>query len=183
LIEASNILTAVVRNAVSGDANSQEQLYRQFGKAMYNVCLRMTGSSADAEDLLQESFIHAFQNLHQLRNELQFGGWLKRIVVNACIKHCKKNMYLANWDDVIEKADEQDDSGWWQHISLEKIHRTIQQLPNGCREVFNLFVMEDYSHQDIAETLKISVSTSKSQYHRARMLLREQLNQQIEAHG
>ena len=93
------IQTAVVRKACKGDAASQAWLYRQYCKAMYNICIRMTGNQNDAEDLLQEAFMIAFKNLRQLKDPVQFGGWLKRIVVNECIRFCKKNVYWSEWDE------------------------------------------------------------------------------------
>lgn len=142
----------------------------------------MTGNRNDAEDILQESFIIAFKNLHQLKEAVQFGGWLKRIVVNECIRFSKKNVYWSEWED--DKNDTAvEEMEWWKTVDFTIIHREIKGLPDGCRQVFNLFVVEDYSHKDIASHLGISESTSKSQYHRARQLLRERITKQLQIHG
>lgn len=177
------IQTAVVRKACLGDQASQEWLYRQYSKAMFNICIRMTGHQSDAEDLLQESFMIAFRNLQQLKEPAQFGGWLKRIVVNECIRFCKKNTYLTTWDEQWDETLSNEEPGWWQTVDIKMVQQEIKNLPDGCRQVFNLYVLEDYSHKDIATHLGISESTSKSQYHRARQLLKERIIKQIQVHG
>jgi RNA polymerase sigma-70 factor (ECF subfamily) len=182
LEQANTIQAAVVKKACNGDAASQAWLYRQYSKSMFNICTRMTGNRNDAEDVLQDAFIIAFRNLAQLKDAMQFGGWLKRIVVNECIRYGKKNFLWNEWED--ERNNYADDeTEWWKTVNFEIIHREIKGLPDGCRQVFNLFVVEDYSHRDIAEQLGISESTSKSQYHRARQLLKERITKQLELHG
>lgn len=143
----------------------------------------MTGNRTDAEDILQESFIIAFRSLHQLKEEVQFGGWLKRIVVNECIRHSKKSFYWSEWEDERNNQLVADETEWWKTVDFSIIHREIKGLPDGCRQVFNLYVVEDFSHRDIAEKLGISESTSKSQYHRARQLLKERITKQLQIHG
>jgi RNA polymerase sigma factor (sigma-70 family) len=183
LEQASTIQTAIVRKASQGDADAQTWLYSQYSKAMFNICTRMTGNRSDAEDLLQESFIIAFRNLGQLKDPQQFGGWLKRIVVNECIRFSKKNNIWSEWEDEKHEQLVNEETEWWKTVSFEIIHREIKSLPDGCRQVFNLFVAEDYSHKDIAAELGISESTSKSQYHRARQLLKERITKQLQIHG
>jgi len=183
LEQETTIQTAVVRKACLGDQPSQAWLYRQYSKAMFNICTRMTGNLSDAEDLLQESFMIAFRNLKQLKEPAQFGGWLKRIVVNECIRFCKKNTYQTAWDEHWDETLSNEEPEWWQTVDIKMVHREIKNLPDGCRQVFNLYVLEDYSHKDIASHLGISESTSKSQYHRARQLLKERITKQIQVHG
>jgi RNA polymerase sigma-70 factor (ECF subfamily) len=183
LEQANTIQTAVVRKACSGDREAQTWLYQQYSKAMFNICTRMTGNLIDAEDLLQESFILAFRNLSQLKEPAQFGGWLKRIVVNECIRHGKKKIQWGEWNDELDDTLANEETVWWKEVSMDMIHREIKALPDGCRQVFNLFVLEDFSHREIAESLGISESTSKSQYHRARQLLKERITKQIQIHG
>jgi RNA polymerase sigma factor (sigma-70 family) len=183
LEQASTIQTAVVRKACTGDAEAQSWLYHQYSKGMFNICTRMTGNRNDAEDVLQDAFILAFKNLAQLKDPMQFGGWLKRIVVNECIRYGKKNFYWNEWEDERNNTMIDEGAEWWKTVSFEIIHKEIKSLPDGCRQVFNLFVVEDYSHKDIADHLGISESTSKSQYHRARTLLRERITKQLQIHG
>ncbi len=183
LEQATNIQTAVVKKACTGDAEAQAWLYRHYSKAMFNICIRMAGNRNDAEDLLQESFLLAFRNLAQLKDPIQFGGWLKRIVVNECIRFGKKQVYWNEWEDGKEEQFADEGTEWWKTVNFEIIHKEIKALPDGCRQVFNLFVVEDYSHKDIAAQLGISESTSKSQYHRARQLLKERITRQLALHG
>ena len=143
----------------------------------------MTGNSSDAEDVLQDCFVIAFKNLHQLKVAEQFGGWLKRIVVNECIRFCKKNIHWETWDNEKQGDLVEEETEWWKTIDFKIIHRTIKELPEGCRQVFSLYVFEDYSHKQIAESMGISESTSKSQYQRARTLLQQRIQKQIQIHG
>lgn len=154
---------------------------------MFSICVRMTASRPDAEDILQEAFILAYNSLHQLKEQHLFEPWLRRIVVNECIRQTKKNI---RWLPVEEETMQDVQGGlptetdnWLQAISFEQIHQEIKNLPGGCRQIFNLYVLENYTHQQIAEALEITLSTSKSQYHRARQLLKERLLKQMVNHG
>ena len=166
---------AVVRQAATGDAHAQGLLYDQYSKAMFNTCLRITANRHDAEDLLQESFVIAFRSLHQLRLEKNFGGWLKRIVINECLRYCRKKMPWTELDDMQGQPAADGDSNWFAGLSIERINEEIALLPPSCRAVFILFAVEDYSHREIAGALGVSESTSKSQYHRARNLLKSRI--------
>ena len=179
----TNIPTAVIQRAAHGDAGAQTWLYHQYSKAMFNICVRMTGNITHAEDVLQDAFIIAFKNLDSLRQAAAFGGWLKQIVVNTCINHCKKTIRWADWDETTHEAVADEPTEWWTTISLTMVHNEIKNLPNGCRQVFVLYAMEDNSHREIAAQLGITESTSKSQYHRAKKLLRERISTQIVTHG
>lgn len=172
-----------MRRACKGDTEAQAWLYQQYSKSMFNICTRMTGNRNDAEDLLQDAFLLAFRNLGQLKDPLQFGGWLKRIVVNECIRFGKKTIRWNEWEEGKNDMIAEEVTEWWKTVSFEIIHQEIRALPDGCRQVFNLFVVEDFSHKNIAEQLGISESTSKSQYHRARQLLKERITRQIQIHG
>ncbi len=180
---ATNIPTALVSKARNGNEAAQCGLYEQFSKAMFNICIRMTGNRTDAEDVLQEAFVIAFKNLHQLKEESQFGGWLRRIVVNECIRYSKRSFYWNEWEDTHHENLTEDATVWWKEIDITMVHQQIKGLPDGCRQVFNLFVLEDYSHKDIASDLGISESTSKSQYFRARQLLKERITKHLQTHG
>jgi RNA polymerase sigma-70 factor (ECF subfamily) len=176
-----------VREAQNGDDTALSWLYGQYAKAMFNICFRMTGNKNDAEDVLQDSFLIAFKNLSQLKEVKQFGGWLRRIVVNECIRYCKKSLLWKNQEEQEYKEEynniTDDETEWWKEVSLASIHQSIKTLPDGCRQVFNLYALEDYSHKQIAESLGISENTSKSQYHRARQLLKERIVKQLQING
>ena len=158
-----------------GDSRSQYRLYKLYSKAMYNICIRMVSNKIDAEDVLQDAFVAAFKNLDRYRGNSSFGTWLKRIVINKCIDFLRRNRSLI-LDEMTEKVVDKStmDEGI-PELDPELVHMAIKELPEGARVVFNLFCMEGYRHKEIAETLDISESTSKSQYLRARTLLQEKL--------
>jgi RNA polymerase sigma factor (sigma-70 family) len=183
LEQALTIQTAVVHKACKGDAAAQAWLYEQYSKAMFNICMRMAPNRSDAEDLLQDSFILAFNKLYQLKEADQFGGWIKRIVVNECIRFSKKNIQWKEWDTALFEDIAEEEIAWWKTVDMKVIHLEIKALPEGCRQVFTLFVAEDYSHREIAQQMGISESTSKSQYHRAKQLLKERITKYLQVHG
>jgi len=138
----------------------------------------MTGNKQDAEDILQEAFYLAFVNINKLKKMESFGAWLKKIVVNKCISFLRKQIHFVDIESTKENLNEEEED-WMHEISMADINKEIQQLPDGCRVVFNLFLLENYSHKQIAELLDISESTSKSQYHRAKGILRIQLRKKV----
>jgi len=174
-----DILTATVAKARKGDLKALSWLYDQYAKAMYNTCLRILNNHAKAEDLLHDGFVIAFSKLGKLRKDELFGGWLKSIMIRLCIDEVRKTVYLAELEALDEVADEEMSCAL--NCTLEEIQAAISLLPNGCRQVFVLYALEDLSHKEISRLLGISVSTSKSQYHRARTLLRSQIQTRI--HG
>lgn len=175
----TNIQAYTVLKAGQGDRNAQADLYRLYSKAMFNICMRMTGNRPDSEDLLQDAFINAFKSIGQLKDPAAFGGWLRRIVVNKCIRYSKNSFQWTGLHEDQNELAEEISEEWWKQISPEMIHEEIKNLPNGCRQVFVLYVLEDFGHKDIAENLGISESTSKSQYQRARSLLKERITKKV----
>lgn len=165
-----------MRQASQGDPAAQAILYESYARTMFNTCLRMTGNRHDAEDLLQEAFVKAFRGMDKLDDHALFGSWLKKIVVNECLGMLRKRK--ITWLDidqapVVEIADFADDAE--AQFTAEELHHSINGLPNGCRQVLVLFLLEDFSHRQIAAALGISESTSKSQYHYAKKLLKDNL--------
>lgn len=144
---------------------------------MFNICLRMVKNDADAEDILQNSFIDVFTKLESFRFESSVGAWIKRIVVNNCINFLKKRrLYFEEIDERIgdfEDAPPEEEP----QLNVKAIKDALFQLPEGYRVVFSLYQMEGYDHSEIAEILNVSEQTSKSQYSRARKKLRELLSQ------
>ncbi|MCC6283159.1 MAG: sigma-70 family RNA polymerase sigma factor [Saprospiraceae bacterium] len=142
---------------------------------MYNTALRIVVHTSEAEDVLQESFTKVFQRLHSFRRESTLGAWIKRIVVNTALNHLrqKKKLQFVPLEAWAEQApDIGEDPETWDASML---HDAIKKLPDGCRVVFTLFLVENMGHKDIAQDLGISESTSKTQYMRAKKLLREHL--------
>ena len=162
----------LVRLCIRGDRRSQYTLYRKYSKAMYNICLRMLGNQMDAEDVLQTAFIDIFRNLKKFRGDSTIGSWIKRIVVNNCLNHIKKNHVII--EDISEKEYALSEQIEEKHeYNISAVHNAIGKLPSGYRVVLNLYLMEGYTHDEISEILDISVSTSKSQYSRAKQKLKD----------
>lgn len=143
---------------------------------MYNVSFRIVGREDEAEDVLQESFISAFKNLQNYRGESSFGSWLKKIVVNRAINALQKKRMdplpeHEDWDMAEPEAPVEYDAG----LSVDAVRKAIQELPDGYRSVLSLYLLEGYDHQEIAEIMNITESTSKSQLNRAKNKLRELL--------
>jgi RNA polymerase sigma-70 factor (ECF subfamily) len=171
----------LVDRARKGDQQSMYRLYKMYVRAMYNISIRIVADRLDAEDILQESFASAFGNLVTYKSEASFGAWLKRIVINKSINHVKKQKiwftdteHLPDTEDITDENDFFGDN-MFAEISQEMIHEAIKTLPTKAKTILNLYLLEDYPHKDIAGMLDISVSTSKSQYQRARKLLQERL--------
>jgi RNA polymerase sigma factor (sigma-70 family) len=144
---------------------------------MYNVAYRIVSNEEEAEDVLQEAFISAFNNLESYRGDSAFGAWLKRIVINKAITQVsKKKMERFPDDDRWDvKEEEPVDVFEGFPFTVEKVRVTIEALPDGYRMVLSLYLLEGYDHGEIAEIMKITESTSKSQFNRAKKKLREML--------
>ncbi|MFN5706081.1 MAG: RNA polymerase sigma factor [bacterium] len=161
-----------------GDASAQRELYKLYVKNMYNTALRMLAHSAEVEDVIQESFLEAFTKLNDYRGESSFGSWLKRIVVNKCISQIRKRRidFVDEQDlDVLNTNDELDFNTDDESQVIELIKKGINELAEGYRIVLSLYLLEGYDHVEISEILKISESTSKTQYLRAKNKLKEWL--------
>jgi RNA polymerase sigma-70 factor (ECF subfamily) len=173
----------VVKKAMFGNEQAKAALYFHYSAAMYNICIRMAGNKRDAEDILQESFVAAFNSLQQLKDLERFGGWIKKITIGQCIAFNRKR---ATWKELSENegaAEDDPEPQWYLEFELPEIHEAIKRLPDGSRQVFTLYALEDKSHKEIAELMGMSVSTSKSQYHRAKALLRKDLESKRKSNG
>ncbi|MEW7279250.1 RNA polymerase sigma factor [Aquimarina sp. 2201CG1-2-11] len=166
----------IVEKSKSGDRNSQYQLYELYVDAMYNVSMRMLGIKEDAEDVVQDSFVDAFKNLKSFRYESTFGSWLKRIVINKSINHLKQKKIPVSPLDQHEYRISEETTEVVLPMDISKIKKGINVLPQGYRQIINLYLIEGYDHIEIAEILGITSSTSKSQYHRAKKKLIEIVN-------
>lgn len=163
----------LVEKSKKNDRGAQYRLYELYVDAMFNIGMRMLNSKEDAEDVVQESFVHAFKNLSSFRYESTFGAWLKRIVINRCINFLKlKKIELAPIEDHdYYLTDETIDSV--SSIDITKVKKGMELLPKGYKQIINLYLIEGYDHIEIGEILGVSNSTSKSQYHRAKKKLIE----------
>ena len=132
----------------------------------------MVGNQMDAEDVLQTAFIDVFRNLKKFRGDATIGSWIKRIVINNCLNHIKKNRVIL--EDISEREYELTEKiEKKQEYDIGAVHKAIQKLPDGYRMVLNLYLLEGYTHDEISEILNVGVSTSKSQYSRARHKLKD----------
>lgn len=176
-MEYKDIHQDIVKGCLAGNRLAQQKLYQLYSRAMYNICLRMLNNEADAEDLLQNSFVDVFTKLHYFRFDSSIGAWIKRIVINNCINFIKKKRLRIV--DIGERdiAQVELEEVNWQNIefSVAKIQEGIRHLPEGYRTVLSLYLLEGYDHKEIGEILNISTSTSKSQYSRAKKKLKQLL--------
>jgi RNA polymerase sigma factor (sigma-70 family) len=173
--------STLIASCLRGNRSAQRQLYDRYCDAMYNVCYRMLGNVAEAEDALQESFVDVFDKLVSFREESSLGAWIKRIVINHCLNMLKKRR--IRFDEltdqavnVIDDASLEDDV---TQLEVTKVKRAIMDLPDGYRQVLTLYLIEGYDHAEIASILGIQETGSKSQYSRAKARLREMLNNRI----
>ena len=144
---------------------------------MFNAALRIVNDEDEANDVLQESFISAFENLQSYRGDSAFGAWLKRIVINKAITHINKKKWERfpndeKWD---VKEEEPIDIFESYPFTVEKVRSAIRELPDGYRTVLSLYLLEGYDHGEIAEIMGITESTSKSQFNRSKKKLKELL--------
>jgi RNA polymerase sigma factor (sigma-70 family) len=175
-----NIHAELIERCKLGDRDAHYQLYRLYSKAMYNVAYRIIGREEDAEDALQEAFISGFRNLESYRGDAAFGAWIKRIVVNKAINIVKKRRFESiPDDDRWDVAEANDNAEYKEELTVDRVKHAISQLPDGYRSVLTLYLLEGYDHQEIAEIMEISESTSKSQLNRAKAKLRELLTKKV----
>ncbi len=158
---------------IHGDLRSQELVYKMFSGRMMVVCVRYLKSREDAEDLLQEGFIKAFQQIHQFKGNGAFEGWLRRMFVNLCLDTLRKNKGIrwVSTDDreiPIEQQDEIEGDELDIDFTPEQVLSAMEKLTPVYRTVFNLIAFEEFSHQDVADKLGINVGTSKSNYFKAK---------------
>ena len=170
----------ILKGCREGRRSAQKQLYERFVSPMLAICLRYSRSRDEAEDLLQEGFLKIFHNINTFRNNGSLEGWIKRIMINHALNQYKKNRKVPFTEDV-EEINETDILQDYEEpeiqdpVPAEKLLEMVQSLPEGYRMVFNLYIFEEYSHKEIAETLNISENTSKTQLLKARRHLQKRV--------
>jgi len=170
----------LIRGCMESDRRMQEELYRRFSPRMYAVCLRYAGNAEEAEDILQEGFIKVFKKLDSFRNEGSFEGWIRRIFVNTAIEHFRRKKYLLPVTEKEENTIEGKYTSVLDELGAKDIMALVQELSPGYRTVFNMYVVEGYTHKEIADQLGISEGTSKSQLSRAKVILQDMVRTQID---
>ena len=167
----------LVSECLKGNPEARKQLYEQFARQMYTICMRYARNKEDADDIFNQSFLNVYEKLHQLKNPQALAGWVKSIFVNTSLAYGRKNYKIQ---DITETIDE--DCSWTpdmnqaiNKMALDDLTSLIQQLPEQYKRVFNLYVIDGFSHKEIAVKLEISIGTSKSNLHDARRLLKNKI--------
>ncbi|MCB2220804.1 MAG: sigma-70 family RNA polymerase sigma factor [Bacteroidetes bacterium] len=170
--------TGLLENEVflKNTSQSRELLYKYFAPRMYGICLRFAGNKMEADDILHEAFVKIFTKINNFRNEGSLEGWIRRTIINTAINFYRRNSRYAQMVEIdgIEISSEKHNH-IFDAITKEELLQLIQELPNGYRTVFNLNVIEGYTHKEIGEMLNISDNTSKSQLTRARLVLQKKV--------
>lgn len=172
-------LEILIKGCKRNKRKAQDELYARYSPMLLGVCMRYTKNRFDAEDVLQEGMVKIFKNIGKYSMDMSFEGWIRRIMINTAITFYRRNLKHAYHDDVSETHYITDDLGPDQNAEFtkEEMMTVINQLPDGYRMVFNLYVIEGYKHKEIAEQLDIDINTSKSQLSRAKKYLQRELQE------
>jgi RNA polymerase sigma-70 factor (ECF subfamily) len=165
-------IDSLLEGCKKGDRKAQESLYKTLASRMMGVCMRYAKDTNEAEDVLQMGFVKVFQKVADFRGEGSFEGWIRRIMVNTAIESYRKNLRNLNIVDIDEVYDQPQTTFDMSGLELKDLLKLVQQLSNGYRLVFNMYVIEGFSHKEIAAQLGISEGASKSQLSRARAILK-----------
>ncbi len=169
----------LIRGCLKDDASCQKEIFHRFASRMLGVCNRYARNNADAEDILQDAFIKVFDKIYQFKFEGSFEGWIRRIVVNTALKKYSLRRYEKEVSGYEIK--DRDESGMepsaYAHLTEKELLELINNLPDGYRIIFNLYVIEGYQHDEIAQMLGIQSGTSRSQLVKARNMLQKQILQ------
>jgi RNA polymerase sigma-70 factor (ECF subfamily) len=168
-------LKQLINDCKKDNRKAQEQLYRLYSPKLFAVCLKYSRNYAEAQDNLQDGFILIFKKIEQFSFKGSFDGWLKRVMINHVLQQYRNQTFLSLVNEDIADDHEveiEDDS-----ITMDYLLKIIQELPDRYRLVFNLYVIDGFSHAEIGEMLTITVGTSKSNLARARMILKEKIEQ------
>jgi RNA polymerase sigma factor (sigma-70 family) len=166
---------ALVKACQNGDPKAQRRVYEKYSPKMLGICFRYLHDDFEAEDVLIEGFMRVFDKINSFKLEGSFEGWIRRIMVNEALMYIrskKKFEYQTSYDDILYEPEPEQ---FATDLETEDLLKMIEKLPTGYRTVFNLYAIEGYSHAEIAQSLGITESTSKSQLSRARVYLQEQL--------
>jgi RNA polymerase sigma-70 factor (ECF subfamily) len=171
-----NLDKSFIDKLKKNDEKSQKAFYQMLAPKMYGICLRFAADRAEADDILQEGFIRVFTHLKDYRGEGSLEGWVRKTIVNTAINYYKKRIKRGPTTG-LEYIDNAPDDQYYiiENMAAEDLLKLIRELPDGYRTVFNLNVIEGYTHKEIGDMLNISENTSKSQLSRARASLQKKL--------
>jgi RNA polymerase sigma factor (sigma-70 family) len=161
----------IIEGCLKNDRTAQKALYDQYKSKMYTLAYRITNSFEDAGDVLQEGFIDVFINLKSFKGESQLGTWIHTIIARTAIKKIRTRIHFSDLDEIPET----EFIDWGQEIDIQLLEKTITDLPDGYRSIFTLYEIEGFKHGEIAQMMDISVSTSKTQLHKAKRMLIQKL--------
>jgi len=165
----------LIKACISNDSKAQRLLYEKYDARFFAVCKRYFTDIQQAEDALVKGFLKIFQNLENYSFEGSFEGWMRRIMINECLMELRKNkVFHLNVDDYSSSISSNQEAS--QQIEEDDVMKLLDYLPEGCRLVFTLYVIEGYKHKEIAESLGITEGTSKSQLNLAKTKLKDMLN-------
>lgn len=165
----------LVKKCLEKDSLAQKQLFDSFSRKMMGVCLRYTKDAEEAQDVLQIGFVKVFEKLHLFNSDGSLEGWIRKVVINTALDQIRKNKKFENNIDLatVDYQLPSENENVLGQLSVNDLLKIIQAMPTGFRTVFNMYAIEGYSHQEIADQLNISINTSKSQYSRARVYLQK----------
>lgn len=172
----------IVARCKHGDKKAFQELYQHYAKAMLNISFRILNNKEEAEDVLQEAFVSAFQHIQTFDGKNTFGSWLKRIVINRSIDVLKKKRIALISIDHQDFPQEETSEETAMEYDIQTVKASLFQLPDGYRSILSLYLFENMGHKEIAELMGISEGTSKSQYHRARKKLIELIHKNTTPH-
>ena len=174
-------IDALLQSCMQGKQSAQLEIYNRYYKAMYNTAFRIVKNSAEAEDVMQESFLSAFTKLHTFKGDVTFGAWLKRIVINNSIYHYKKQQKnrTADLDDIMYKVEDNDevasDPNGYTELKAQKVMETMKSLKDNYRVSLTLHLIEGYDYEEISEIMNISYANCRTTISRAKESLRKKL--------
>jgi len=168
----------LVRGVLQGSSAHQSALYRQYSVPMFRVLLRFSRDKSEAEDMMQDGFVRVFRDIGQFRGDGALGGWIRRIMVNTALSHLRKQRdFVKDVPDFAPyEARFHTEEDFASNLDAQTLLGYLQRLPPGYRAVFNLYAIEGFSHEEIAEQLGITIGTSKSQLFKAREFLKKILD-------
>ncbi len=167
----------IIQGCIEGDIQTQRLLFNTFAPKMMSVCLRYIGNRSEAEDVLQDGFILVFRHIEKFKFNGSFEGWIRRIMVNTALKFLQSKKVNFVEIDAVQATFIHGEPSVLSELNTEELMKMIDALPDGYKIVFNLYVIEGYSHNEIAKLIHISPGTSRSQLIKARRLLQKQITE------
>lgn len=176
--QTATITTQIIEDCKKGNQQAFNQVYQNCARGVYNAIWRIVKNNEEAEDILQDTFVSAFTSMDKYRGDASLYGWIKRIGINKSLNTInKRKLDLVNDDQILDFTVADEEKNWEEEVNMEvsTIKEKMDSLPEGFRLVLTLYLFEDYSHKEIAVSLGISESTSKTQYLRGKKKLKELL--------